>query len=367
MSSVGPECTSGAGERTTQDLRILVVDDEPANTRLLEQLLERWGYRDVVTLNDSGKVSSAVEQLAPDLLLLDLHMPYRSGHDVMRDMDVWLAGTTPLPILVLTADPSSDATRHAFSAGARDFVTKPFDHEEVRLRVRNLLETRLLQLQAKAHDDLLADRVRQRTAQLERSRFELLKRLAITAEYRDHETDRHAQRIGDTSVLLADALGLPTREVRVFLHAAPLHDIGKIAIPDAILRKAGRLTAEEFETIKTHTLMGAQILGGSESRLLGVAAEIALTHHERWDGQGYPNGLAGDAIPLSGRIVAVADVFDALIHQRPYKQAWPIEQATAEIVKQSGRQFDPLIVTAFKTLDHRAPSSALRTGTHRPQ
>jgi putative two-component system response regulator len=348
------------GERTMQDLRILVVDDEPANTRLLEQLLSRWGHSNVCALNDPRRVSAAVQRTCPDLLLLDLHMPRRSGYDVMRDLRARLGGRTPLPILILTAHTSPDAIHQAFSLGARDFVTKPFDHEEVRLRVRNLLEMRLLQVRAKAYGDLLEARVRERTAELETARVDLLRRLAIAGEYRDHEAEQHAQRIGRTAGLLADAVGLSAEDVRRIVYAAPLHDVGKIAIPDAILLKPERLTAEEFETIKTHPRVGARILGGSDSRLLRMAADIAASHHERWDGQGYPHGLAGEAIPLTGRIVAVADVFDALTHRRPYKPAWSAEQAVSEIVRQGGRQFDPNIVAAFRTLDHIALVGPLR-------
>jgi putative two-component system response regulator len=354
MSTAGTNSDGESGEPATQDLRILVVDDDPATVRLLERLLKQWGYSDVLALSDAREVRSTVEEVAPDLLLLDLHMPYRSGFDVMRELGAALGGATPLPVLVLTTDTSTDATHEALALGASDFVTKPFGHEEVRLRVRNLLQTRLLQLQAKAHRDLLEDRVRQRTAQLEKARLELLQRLAIAGEYRDHETDQHAQRIGHTAGLLASALGLGPREVARILHAAALHDIGKIAIPDAILLKPRRLTSQEFETVKTHASVGARILGGSQTGLLRVAAEIAATHHERWDGRGYPDGLAGDAIPLSGRIVAVADVFDALTHKRPYKQAWSVEEAATEIAKQSGQQFDPAVVAAFHTLDHAA-------------
>jgi len=347
--------TCGAStELELQDLRILVVDDEPANTRLLGALLEGWGYRHILALTDSRRVTETVKRVRPDLLLLDLHMPHVSGSALMRELEDLFIGPTPLPILVLTSDTSSEAIRRALASGARDFVTKPFDQEEVRLRVANLLETRLLQLRAKAHGDLLEDRVRQRTAQIEKARFDLLRRLAIAGEYRDDVTDQHAQRIGHTSGLLACAMGLPEREVQRILHAAPLHDIGKIAVPDAILLKPGRLTAQEFEAIKTHPAVGARILGGSKSRLLRTAAEIAATHHERWDGQGYPRGLVGEAIPLSGRIVAVADVFDALTRERPYKPAWPAEEAVAEIVAQGGRQFDPWVVAAFQKIDHAA-------------
>jgi putative two-component system response regulator len=197
-----------------------------------------------------------------------------------------------------------------------------------------------------------------------------MRRLALAAEYRDDDTHQHAQRIGYTAGLLAEGLGLPAAMVERIRLAAPLHDIGKIAITDAILLKPDKLTAEEFDTIKSHTLIGARILGGSRSQLLRTAAEIALTHHERWDGGGYPGGLAEDAIPLTGRLVGVADVFDALAHRRPYKPPWPVEEATAEVLSQSGRHFDPAVVEVFADLDHRAlvaadATLAAPTGVHR--
>jgi HD-GYP domain-containing protein (c-di-GMP phosphodiesterase class II) len=195
--------------------------------------------------------------------------------------------------------------------------------------------------------------VAERTRDLEQARLEILDRLAIAAEYRDDATQEHAWRLGRTSALLALGLGLPDREVELIRRAAPLHDIGKIGIPDAILLKPGRLTYEEFEQIKTHTTIGAEILSGSRSQLLGMAERIALTHHERWDGRGYPRGLAGEQIPLPGRIVAVADVFDALTHERPYKPAWSLQEAVAEIPSQAGGQFDPDVVGAFLQLDHQ--------------
>ena len=259
-----------------------------------------------------------------------------------------------MPVLVLTADVTDDTKHQALALGARDFLTKPFDAEEVRLRVANLLEVRQLQLELQAQADELEESVEERTRELDQARLEVVQRLALAAEYRDDDTHQHAQRIGDASALLAAGLGLAATTVRRVRWAAPLHDIGKIAIPDAILLKPGPLTAEEREVIKSHTLIGGRILAGSQSELLRMAAEIAVSHHERWDGEGYPSGLAGTEIPLVGRLVAVADVFDALAHRRPYKGPWPVDRAVAEISGHGGSQFDPAIVEVFKTLHHRA-------------
>jgi GAF domain-containing protein len=187
--------------------------------------------------------------------------------------------------------------------------------------------------------------------ELEKARLETLQRLALAAEYRDDATHEHTERVARTAVLLAERLGLPASQVALIRDAAPLHDIGKLAVPDAVLLKPGKLTAEEFDQIKTHAAAGAAILSGSSSDVLCLAEEIALTHHEWWDGSGYPAGLEGDAIPLSGRVVALADVFDALTNTRPYKQAWPLAQAHAEINRLAGRQFDPAVARAFQQLD----------------
>jgi putative two-component system response regulator len=194
--------------------------------------------------------------------------------------------------------------------------------------------------------------VAERTRDLEQARFEILDRLALAEEYRDDVTQEHARRIGRTCSLLARELGLPDENAELLRRAAPVHDVGKIGIPDAILLKPGKLDDAEFERIKTHTTIGAEILSGGSSPLLQTAERVALTHHERWDGQGYPRGLSGEQIPLIGRIAAVADVFDALTHDRPYKHAWPVEESVDEIVCERGRQFDPSVVKAFSRLDH---------------
>jgi putative two-component system response regulator len=204
------------------------------------------------------------------------------------------------------------------------------------------------------HNQMLEMRVARRTADLERARIELLERLALAAEYRDDSTHQHAQRVGRTAAQLAQKLGLPEEDVDVLLRAAPLHDIGKIGVPDAILLKATPLSAAEFALMQAHTTIGAQLLSGSEFPLLKTAEQIAASHHERWDGAGYPDGLEGEFIPLVGRLVAIADVFDALVNERPYKPAWPVERAVEEIAGLAGSHFDPDAVAAFATLDHQA-------------
>jgi putative two-component system response regulator len=294
---------------------------------------------------------------APDLVLLDLHMPQVDGFELMQRLGTLIDAGSDVPFLVLTADTTEETRRRALSVGARDFLTKPFDHTELLLRVRNLLQVKQLQDRLRETNTTLKAEVAERTRDLDQARLEVLERLARATEYRDDDTQEHAWRIGRVSALLALELGRPDHEVQLIRRAAPLHDIGKIAIPDAILLKPGKLSDDEFEVIKTHTTIGGAILSGSPSRLLRLAEQIALTHHERWDGRGYPIGLTGEGIPLAGRIVAVADVFDALTHQRPYKQAWPVDNAVDEILSQAGRHFDPSLVDAFSRLDHWVLSS----------
>ncbi|HUR86167.1 MAG TPA: HD domain-containing phosphohydrolase [Solirubrobacteraceae bacterium] len=327
--------------------RILVVDDEPANVLLLEELLKLWGYESVLSTTDSSQVAVLLEHEHPDLLLLDLTMPHPDGFEVMRMLCDPSTTRPRCPVLVLTADVSPATRERALACGASDFLIKPFDQTEVRLRVRNLLSTRLLQLDLERSNELLEQRVQGRTRDLEDARRETLERLALAGEYRSDETQEHAQRVGRTAALLAAELGYSQDDVELIRRAAPLHDIGKLGVPDAILLKPGRLTSDEFETMKRHTLIGPRILAGSVSAVLRAGEVIAGSHHERWDGGGYPSGLAGEAIPLAGRLVALADVFDALTHARPYKPAWSSEHALAEIHRGAGSQFDPRIVDAF--------------------
>jgi len=338
---------------------ILAVDDDELITRLLQNVLENDGYTNVRTTCQPSRALAMFAAVRPDLVLLDLRMSGMDGFELIDRMLALAVGPSAVPIIVLTGDTSSETRRRALSAGARDFLTKPLDRIELLLRVHNLLDIEQLQHQLRDQNRRLESIVAQRTRQLDQSRVEILDRLALAAEYRDDDTQEHARRIGRTCALIALALGLPDEEIEVIGRAAPLHDIGKIGVPDTILRKPGPLTASEFERIKTHPRIGAEILAGSRSTVLRLAEEIALSHHERWDGQGYPQGLSGEEIPLAGRMVAIADVFDALTHERPYKRAWPVDEALREIADQAGHQFDPAIADAFAGLDH----TALHTGT----
>jgi putative two-component system response regulator len=331
--------------------RILIVDDEPANVVLLERLLERAGYECVVSTSDSAQVLPLCTQRPPDLVLLDLHMPTPDGFEVMRQLDPWIAEGA-LAVVVLTADTTADVRQAALSGGAKDFLVKPLDTIEVLLRIKNQLETRLLHVELRRQALALEQRVYEQHEDLDEARLEMLQRLARASEYRDDDTGEHTQRVGRTSALVARALDLSEEDITIIRHAATLHDVGKIAVPDRVLLKPGSLDEHELEAMKKHVRAGADMLSNSRSPLLQIAESIALTHHERWDGSGYVQGLRGDEIPLPGRIVAIADVFDALTHDRPYKRALPLEMALEEIRALRGTQFDPRVVDAFDTLPH---------------
>lgn len=335
------------------DRRLLIVDDEPANILLLEKILRRAGYTAIEATTSPRQALARFHELAPDLLLLDVHMPEMTGIELMQKLRLMLEKDQFFPILVLTGDTSSEAKQRALRAGATDFVGKPFDPTEALLRIKNLLDTQTLHRQVRAENQRLEVRVQQRTRELDEARMEVLRRLSTAAEFRDDDTGQHTQRVGQLALHLARTLGLEKNEADLLGLAAPLHDVGKIGIPDAILLKPGRLTTDEFAIMAGHTTIGGQILSGSHSPLLRVAEEIALSHHEAWDGSGYPQGLIGEAIPLSGQIVSIADVFDALTHERPYKHAWPLDAAVREILSLAGSKFNPRLVRAFRSVERQ--------------
>ena len=330
--------------------RILIVDDAEANITLLETLLSLSEFTNVFSTTASSEAVSLCAQLEPDLVVLDLVMPPPDGFEVMAMLTPWTSGPTRLPILVLTGSSERETKERALTMGASDFLNKPFDPTEVVLRVRNLLRTRLLQVELRDQNKLLEQRVGERTRELEEARLEVIERLALAAEYRDDATGEHPKRVGRVSAFLARALELPHETVELIRRAAPLHDVGNLGIPDSILLKQDELTPVEREAIKLHVDIGSEILGRSRSRLLQMSEEIVRTHHERWDGTGYPLGLRGEVIPITGRIVAVADAFDTLTHKRPYRSARSPQEAAAEVRRMSGRQFDPQVVDAFASL-----------------
>lgn len=332
--------------------RIIIVDDELANTVLLGKILQSAGYTEVVSCNEPDEAVQLFRQARDDgegfdLLCTDLHMPRMDGLQVIDQVMAMVDDDSFFPILVLTADVSPEAEQDALARGAKDFLTKPFRKDQIRLRVANLLRTRLLQQRLKLHAMHLEELVRERTIELEAARLDVLDRLAAAAEYRDYNTGRHTMRVGMLSGLLAKELGLPNDETDLIRRAAPLHDVGKIGIPDQILLKPGRLTAEEFSLMREHVDLGSRLLADGRSKLINLAQLIAESHHERWDGSGYPHGLKGEQIPLVGQIVALADVFDTLINERPYKRAWPVQQAIDEVMRQRDRWFSPRVVDAF--------------------
>ncbi|MFQ3580816.1 MAG: HD domain-containing phosphohydrolase [Chloracidobacterium sp.] len=336
-------------EARIRDARILVVDDLELNIKLLENLLAEAGYRRVFSTTDARQVAELYRELSPDLVLLDLHMPHRNGFQVMEDLRE-IERDSYIPVLVLTGLPDHATRLRALEAGARDFLSKPFEHIEALTRIRNMIEVRLLHNDVREQNRHLEEKVRERTHQLRETQLEIVRRLGRAAEYRDNVTGMHVIRMSHYCAELARAIGWKEEACEMLLHASPMHDIGKIGIPDRILLKEGKLTAEEWEVMKSHAAIGAELLSGSTSPLMQMAMEIALSHHEKWDGSGYPQGLKGEEIPIVGRIVALCDVFDALTTERPYKQAWPVEDVIAELDRQSGKHFDPDLVETFKSI-----------------
>lgn len=329
------------------DAQILIVDDERASVDAIRRTLTRSGFAKLRWTTEPREAVEICIQAPPDLVLLDLHMPGMQGDQVLERLREEMPyESISLPVIMLTGDATPAAKRRAFAAGARDFLSKPYHREEMLLRVRNHLEVRRIHEELQNQARLLEQRVRERCSELEQAQLELLNRLSRAAEYRDDDTGQHAQRVGQLSARIAGEVGLNLEQVELIWRAAALHDVGKIGISDGILLKPGKLSDDEMATMRRHVLIGADILSGGSSKYLQVAERIALTHHEWWDGNGYL-GMRGDEIPIEGRIVAVADVFDALTNERPYKAAWSIEAAIQHIVGLRGTHFDPAMVDAL--------------------
>lgn len=328
---------------------ILIVDDESANVRLMEKILQRHGYQNIHTTTDPTAVEALCEKIRFDAFLIDIRMPRLDGFQLMTLLQQKFVNDY-LPVLVFTAQTDMQTRLKALELGAKDFLTKPFDQLEAVTRIRNLLEVRLMHNRVREQNRLLEEQVRLRTAELYQTRQEVIRRLGLAAEYRDNETGNHIIRMSRYSYLLAIAHGLSEAEAEIIANAAPMHDIGKIGIPDRILLKPGKLDAEEWMTMQTHVEIGADILSGSATTLMETARLIALHHHEKWDGSGYPAGLRGEQISIAGRICALADVFDALTVQRPYKPAWTLSATLAFIEAEAGKHFDPQLAPLIKDI-----------------
>jgi putative two-component system response regulator len=327
-----------AGRNLGAMATVLVVDDTPMNIDILQEALSPF-YRVKVATSGARALEIAAQADHPDLILLDIMMPGMDGYEVCRRLkeDPLTRG---IPVLFVTAKESAEDELRGFALGCVDYLTKPISAPKVQARVRTHLA---LQDQSRA----LEAEVRARTQELHETRLEIIQRLGRAAEFRDNETGMHVIRMSRYSQIIAMELGLPEAETELLLQASPLHDVGKIGIPDRVLLKPGKLDPDDWKIMHRHPEIGFGIIGTHRSPLLRMAALVALSHHEKWDGSGYPRRLAGEAVPLEARIVAVADVFDALTSVRPYKAAWTVEAAVANLVEERGRHFEPRIVEAF--------------------
>lgn len=349
--------------------KVLIVDDQEVNILLLEQILRGAGYDSITSTMKPGEASELHRKNRYDLILLDLQMPVMDGFQVMEGLKE-IEPDGYFPVLVITAQPGHKL--RALQAGAKDFISKPFELTEVLVRVQNMLEVRLLHKELHNYNDVLEQQVRERTADLQESYLETIFTMTRAVEHKDVDLGAHVQRISYYCRALARMLGLGEEFVDTIFLASPMHDIGKIGVPDHILLKAGVLTPEEWEVMKGHTSMGSKILGYSKSLYLKMGAEIALNHHEHWDGGGYPNGIRGEAIPLAARIMSICDIYDALRSKRPYKSAFDHPKTVDIITRSDGRtqpkildivmrgdgrtqpeHFDPVVLAAF-TQNHQA-------------
>jgi len=324
---------------------LLVVDDIPSNISILLTILKEVGFKTLVSTGGEDAILKA-EYAQPDLILLDVMMPDLDGFETCKVLKS-KSGTRDIPIIFMTALTYTADKIKGFKLGAADYITKPFQHEEVLARIETHLSLKRLQTRVKNQNIILEQQVKERTQELDRTRLQLIGSLGRASEFRDNETGLHVIRMSQCSVCLAKAAGLSETECTLLRNASPMHDVGKIGIPDRILLKPGRLDEQEWEVMKMHTIIGEKILSGNDSELLRTAAILARSHHERWDGGGYPDGLKGEEIPMFSRITSICDVFDALLSKRPYKGPWSIEDTVNYIALQRNKHFDPYLTDAF--------------------
>ncbi len=338
-------------ERSYAQAEIVLVEPEPVSAESVMRVLERAGYPRLIQITGPEQMRRYVQTADPDLLVVDVDGPAFDGPGLVAEVIARVAPERFLPILAL-GSPDPAVGRRSLSAGAKDYVTKPVDPEELRLRVHSLLDTRFVYVRLREARNIMEGLVRRRSSEVRQAQQETLELLSRVAELRDDATGEHTKRVGRLSGMIAEELGLGRDQVWLISNAAPLHDLGKIAVTDKVLLKEGSLdTNEERAAMRHHAVLGAELLSGAQSDVLRMAREIAASHHEHWDGRGYPRGLRGEEIPLAARIVALADVFDALLHTRPYKPAWSAPAALAEIRQERALQFDPRVVDALFRID----------------
>jgi len=330
-------------DRDNRPARILVVDDEPHMREFISRLARNEGYI-CTTAADGQEASELLADIPFELLICDIAMPGKNGLELLQEIN---AEPHDLAVIMVTAKDDRQTAMETLDMGAYGYVIKPFLCNELVINIANALRRRELEIAHRHHQEELEKQVRVRTQELQHSQQETIYRLAKAAEFRDNETARHTIRVGLFCQILASMAGEGTTTVRLIRDAAPLHDIGKIGIPDTILLKPGELTPEEYRTMQQHSELGYRILADSNSPLLIMGAVIALTHHEKFDGSGYPNGLAGENIPMVGRITAICDVFDAITSRRVYKKKAPVQEAISYLKEEQGRHFDPLLVDYF--------------------
>jgi len=332
-----------------EEANVLIVDDERSNIAVLNTCLSQSGFKHIKGITDSRQAIQNYNDFNPDIILLDIRMPYFDGFELMEQFKK-LNDDPPVPIIVLTAELDSSTRYRALEAGAKDFLTKPFDILEVSLRMANILENQLLNKKLQTVNMNLEIKVLDRTAEINQTRLSIIHRLGQAAEFRDNETGNHIIRMSQYCAFLGTMIGLDGEHCDLLLSTSPMHDVGKIGIPDNILLKPGKLNQEEWEIMKTHVTIGGKLFSGDQSDLMVMAKRIALEHHEKYDGTGYPNGLKGEEISIEGRIVGICDVFDALTSERSYKKAWSVDDAMSEIIKGKGLHFDPHLVEKFQEI-----------------
>jgi len=328
--------------------KILIVDDTPANLDVLGRTLEAEGYD--ISAAPSGEIALEIAvDFCPDLILLDIMMPGIDGFETCKRLKKD-SKTKDIAIIFISALNDTEQICKGFDQGGMDYITKPFRREEVLARVRTHVKLRALMKAQERQNQILEQKVDERTKELRDTQLEVINRLGLAGEYRDNETGMHVVRMSQFSALLGAKAGMHKKDSELLLQASPMHDIGKIGIPDNILLKPGKLDHKERGIMNTHVKIGVQILSGNDSPLMKMARTVALHHHEKWDGSGYPAGLKGEEISLEGRVVAICDVFDALTSERPYKEAWPVDKALDFLEDNKGTHFEPILIEKFKTI-----------------